>query len=72
MFSLLCVWINGWVNNREAGDLRRYHAHYDITVTSLSIVISDEIFCFSLFNLTLLSQRQNSSEIADGIEEHYV
>ena len=37
---------------------------------SLSIVISDEIFCFSLFNLTLLSQRQNSSEIADGIEEH--
>ena len=28
MFSLICVWINGWVNNREAGDLRRYHAHY--------------------------------------------
>ena len=24
-------WINGWVNNREAGDLRRYHAHYDVT-----------------------------------------
>ena len=32
MFSLKCVWINGWVNNREAGDLRRYHAHYDVTV----------------------------------------
>ena len=32
MFSLICVWINGWVNNREAGDLRRYRAHYDITV----------------------------------------
>ena len=30
--SLICVWINGWVNNREAGDLRRYHAHYDATV----------------------------------------
>ena len=28
MFSLICVWINGWVNNREAGDLRRYRAHY--------------------------------------------
>ena len=26
MFSLICVWINGWVNNREAGDLRRYRA----------------------------------------------
>ena len=32
MFSLICVWINGWVNNREAGDLRRYHTHYDVIV----------------------------------------
>ena len=24
--------INGWVNNGEAGDLRRYRAHYDVTV----------------------------------------
>ena len=32
MFSLICVWINGWVNNREAGDLRRHRAHYDVTV----------------------------------------
>ena len=32
MFSLICVWINGWVNNRETGDLRRYRAHYDVTV----------------------------------------
>ena len=29
---LMCVWINGWVNNREAGDLRRYRAHYDVIV----------------------------------------
>ena len=32
MFSLICVWINDWVNNREAGDLRHYRAHYDVTV----------------------------------------
>ena len=32
MFSLICVWINGWVNSREAGDLRRYGAHYDVIV----------------------------------------
>ena len=32
MFSLICAWINGWVNNRETGDLRRHHAHYDVTV----------------------------------------
>ena len=32
MFSLNCVWINGWVNNRDAGDLRRYRAHNDVIV----------------------------------------
>ena len=32
MFYLICVWINGWVNNGEAGDLRRYRAHYDVIV----------------------------------------
>ena len=35
MFSLICVWIHGWVNNGEAGDLRRYCSHYDITVMSI-------------------------------------
>ena len=34
MFSLICVWINGWVNNREAGDLRRHRGHYDANVMS--------------------------------------
>ena len=32
MFSLICVWINGWENNHEAGNLGRYRAHYDVTV----------------------------------------
>ena len=32
MFSLICAWINVWVNNREAGDLRRHRAHYDVIV----------------------------------------
>ena len=31
MFSLICTWINGWVDNRKAGDLRRRHANYDVT-----------------------------------------
>ena len=34
MFSLICSWIDGWVNNREAGDLRRHRARYDVTVMS--------------------------------------
>ena len=32
MFTLICARIYGWVNNREAGDLRRYRAHYDVIV----------------------------------------
>ena len=32
MFSLICVPINGWANSREAGDLRCYRTHYDVTV----------------------------------------
>ena len=32
MFSLFCARINGWVNNREAGDLRRHQAHCDVIV----------------------------------------
>ena len=29
IFSFICTRINGWVNNGEAGDLRRKCAHYD-------------------------------------------
>ena len=36
MFSLICVWINDWVNNSEAGDLTRHRAHYDVTVMEAS------------------------------------
>ena len=32
MFSLICAWINRWVNNGEAGDLRRHGAHCDVIV----------------------------------------
>ena len=32
MFPLICALIYGWVNNREAGDLRRYRAQYDVIV----------------------------------------
>ena len=32
MFSVICAWINDRVTNREAGDLRRRHGHYDVNV----------------------------------------
>ena len=62
MFSLICVWINGWVNNGEAGDLRHYRAHYDVTVMNNGdlntvlirddnvIVLSKDIYGFSFNN----------------------
>ena len=46
MFSLICVWINGWINNREAGDLRRYRAHYDVIVMYTSGVPR----CITIYN----------------------
>ena len=33
MFSLICAWINDWVNNPEAADLRRHRGHYGVNVT---------------------------------------
>ena len=56
MFSLICVWINDWINNREAGDLRRYRVHYDVTV----MICSDRSLTRAL---TLLMLRPEYSGI---------
>ena len=32
MLSLTCPWTNGRINNRDVSELRRHHAHYDVTV----------------------------------------
>ena len=62
MFSLIYAWINGWVNNREAGDLRRHRAHYD------AIVMNN----FNVFatKMTLLKMSDDiSPNLTDGY--HY-
>ena len=48
IFSLICVWINVWVNNRKAGDLRRYRAHYDVIVMNLLKLNSKLIARFAI------------------------
>ena len=55
MFSLICTWINGWVNNREAGDLRRHRTHYDVTVMHLTVPSADTILItkLNLFEVSL-------------------
>ena len=58
MFSFICAWINRWVNNGEAGDLRRYHAHYDV------IVIGDSHFKTVVLELMLwITFRRTSREV---------
>ena len=39
MFFFICVWIDGWENNREAGDLRRYRTHYDVIVNQQQVTM---------------------------------
>ena len=50
MFSLICSWISGWVNNREAGDLKRHRAHYDVVA-----MIRVSMACRRLFRPKALS-----------------
>ena len=48
MFPLICVCINGWVNNREAGYLRCHRAHYDVIVMQCEgyYIINPPTRCF--------------------------
>ena len=32
MFSSICAWTNDWVDNRDAGDVRRHRPNYDVTI----------------------------------------
>ena len=33
--SVPCAWINDWVNNRQARDLGRHRAHFDVIVMNM-------------------------------------
>ena len=54
VFYLISAWINGWVNNRKAGDLKRHRPHYDVTVMFLSILLWWYV-CITWGNSSLLS-----------------
>ena len=53
--SLICAWINVWVNNRQAGDLRRHRAHYDVIVKIMKadvfILMADNFQHYPLWNV---------------------
>ena len=43
MLSFICAWINDWVNNREASDLRCHRAYYDVIVMILGTVFAKQL-----------------------------
>ena len=61
VFSLICTWINCWVNNREAGDLRRHRAHYDVTVNVHCVPTSRRLICPTMIWRFMLDMINNSS-----------
>ena len=72
MFSLICARINGWVNNGEAGDLRRNRAHYDVIVMIVNIlgdifkcIVVNENHCILIWSFFLRFNWRNIS-IASG------
>ena len=57
MFFLICGRINGWVNNGEAGDLRRHGAHYDVIVMHTHISMSSHnIITYFVFLSVLIGR----------------
>ena len=71
MFSLICAWTNGWINNRDAGNLRRHRAHYDITVIAGQQVIIGFTVCCSTSNVSMTQhtrmRHHDGRHIADDI-----
>ena len=43
-FLWFAPWINGRINNREAGNLRRHHAHYDVIAMIDQLGSATQIF----------------------------
>ena len=62
MFSLICDWIDGWVNNREAGILRHHRARYDVIVMFekiwLGAIEGAVLDCLSMYSYSLVAVDQ--------------
>ena len=61
MFSLICAWINAWVNNRKAGGLSRHRAHYDAIVMFMLNRPLGNTFWWNLKQNTLFSLQRTVS-----------
>ena len=57
MFSLICAWIYGWVNNGEAGDLRRHHGQYDVIVMKKTHLTLATLYALLLWTCSINRDR---------------
>ena len=64
MFSFIFAWLNGWVSNGEAGDLRRHRAHYN------AIVMMGWLFVRVVINI-IISRFWTPSQCFGYIVEHW-
>ena len=76
VFSLICAWINGYVNTREAGDLRRLRTHYDVTVMTNQESSANNLVISSLlhwFDCELIPSNEDTLtvEMIDGYSYIY-
>ena len=57
IFFLICAWTNGWVHNRDAGDLRRHCCHYDVTVMRFvrDVMVIHDRHCMMLLRQEVIS-----------------
>ena len=66
MFSLIYAWINDWVNNREAGDLRRQRGHYDVSIMDNFFIRSAYprlyLYSYTLIDLWLMVRRHRVND----------
>ena len=51
VFSRICAWINDWVKNGGAGDLRHYRTHYAVSVMQIETIGFTELNLLALGRL---------------------
>ena len=75
MFSLICTWINGWVNKSKAGDLRRHRAHYDVIVMFKHVLLEETLnvsWNFAYRSCHVLTMSRCMLKFTDNLKRIYV
>ena len=72
MFSLICAWINGRVNNRETVDLRRRGAHYDVivmicNVDTVVLSMNTHRYVYAILHISVYSNSRDKTLLSDRV-----